>query len=150
MCRSAVVDWIPTCLFTPLAMGLGRRQSRSPHPTDVGLVLMTCFGQWMQGEQMCMGDLAYPIFTFSRICQERSMLLELAVPEWDLRGWPDAELPQVTHSPMSEKNKTFVVVNCWVLDIFTKQNLTHAPPLDTQFETTQVKHLANDWYVVCT
>lgn len=32
---------------------------------------------------MCMGDLAYPLFTFSRIRQEGSVLLELAVPEWD-------------------------------------------------------------------
>lgn len=39
-------------------MGFSRRQRILPQATHVGLVLVTCIGEWKQHEQMRMCDLA--------------------------------------------------------------------------------------------
>lgn len=68
-------------------------------------------------------------FTSFRICQEKCVLWRLPVLDRDLRGRPEAELFQVIHSPIREKNKIFLVIGCWDLEVITEQNPTYALPL---------------------
>ena len=86
-------------------------QSPSLHPLANGRSVSKCVSM----------RFGLSFFTSFRICQEKCVLWRLPVLDRDPRGRREGELLQVIHSPIREKNKIFLVIGCWDLEVVTEQ-----------------------------